>query len=101
MELEVAVVPGGRQMDALAVGDDLALRGVDLPVQIALGIPLGLFFGERVFRELRLFSGVVVRLPAAPATEVLAVEQPGESLGCLLVGRLRPRPTRESQRPPR
>src|SRR6266849_7826995 len=40
IELEVAEVFGGGEVNALAVGDDLALGSVDGPVEVTFGVPL-------------------------------------------------------------
>ena len=84
VHLEIAVVLGGGEVDALSVGNNLALCGIDLPVQVALGVPLGLFGGEFLLGKERLGVRAVGALASAPAGEVLAVEQRREAGGRMI-----------------
>src|SRR4029079_16671245 len=80
-ELEVAVRLLGSQVHAFSVGDDLALGGVCPPVQVAIGVPLGLLRGT--FLRSRFRSHIRAEYSpstgaATPSFQVLAVEQAGE-----------------------
>src|SRR5262245_7271323 len=67
-------------MRTLAVGHDF-LAGTDGPVLVALGIPGGRCRDGRFLRGPGFFLWVVVRLPSAPARQVLAVEERGKAVG--------------------
>ena len=74
VELEVAVVLAVARC-GLWPSETISPCGVDLPVRVALGVPLRLLLRVLLGRELRLLDRVVVRLPAPPAAEILAIEQ--------------------------
>src|SRR5205807_342372 len=78
VQLEVAIVFDGGEVETLAVGDDFALADIDPPVLVALSVPLGLLRRELLFGERGFRTGVIVRLAPAPSGKILAVEQGGE-----------------------
>jgi hypothetical protein len=83
-EFEVAVRLLGGQMHAVAIGHELAGSGIDAPVLVAIGVPLGLLGSSLVGRELRLdvrTEYASAAGAAAPASEILAVEQRCEAGG--------------------